>query len=215
MNQFVVTFNLLDIPEIHDFIGREREIAEIHQSLSSDGGRRIAILHGLGGIGKTQLAVTYIKRYRDKYSAIFWLNIKDEISIQDSFIKVASQIVQQHPDASSLGALNLQKDRNEVIEAVKAWLSLPNNTKWLLVYDNYDNPKSEVKSDGIDIEQYLPGAFQGSMIITTRLSDIDIGQQIAIRKLEAIEDSLEILATTSHRDNVHSSTWCYSFTKLL
>ena len=55
---------------------------EIQRSLSGDSSRRVAILHGLGGIGKTQLAVAYAKRYRDYYSAIFWLNIKDEISVK-------------------------------------------------------------------------------------------------------------------------------------
>lgn len=194
------------MPQIQNFIGREKEIEEIRQSLSSNGSRRVAILHGLGGIGKTQLAVTYIKRYRDEYSAIFWLNIKDEISIQDSFAEIASRILQQHPDASYLSALSLQEDQNEIIEAVKAWFSLPCNTKWLLVYDNYDNPKSNAgESDGMDIEHFLPKAFQGSIIITTRISEIAVGHQIAIRKLESMEDSLNILATTSGRDSLHSS----------
>jgi hypothetical protein len=36
---------------------------------------------------------------------------------------------------------------DEVIDAVKVWLSLPNNTRWLMIYDNYDNPKLAGNTD--------------------------------------------------------------------
>jgi hypothetical protein len=175
----------------------------MRRTLNSDGGRRIVVLHGLGGIGKIQLAVIYTKRYRDEYSVIFWLNIKDKLSIRRSFTKVATQILRQHPDASGLNALDPQLNPEEVIEAVKAWLSLPGNTRWLVVYDNYDNPRlSNHKTDtGVDILQFLPTSHQGSIIITTRLSQVDIGHRIRIKKLESIDDSLKILSTTSGRDS--------------
>ncbi|OAQ58796.1 kinesin light chain [Pochonia chlamydosporia 170] len=200
-NDFSVTFSLSEVPEIQHFIAREREIAEVRRTLSSDGTRRIIVLHGLGGIGKTQLAVTYIKRYRDEHSAIFWFNIKDESSIQQSFTKVARQILQQHPNASRLSALDLQQNHNEVVEAVKAWLNLPGNTRWLIVYDNYDNPKltNRTSNSGIDINRFIPTAHQGSIIVTTRLSQVDIGHPIRVRKLESTDDSLKILSSTSGR----------------
>jgi hypothetical protein len=143
----------------------------MRSTLSSDGSRRVVVLHGLGGIGKTQLAVAYTKRFRDEYSAIFWVNIKDEVSIQLSFTKVATQILQQYPNANHLGGLDLQKN-DEVIEAVKSWLSLPGNTRWLVVYDNYDNQKlaNHGNNRGINIHRFLPSSYQGSVIITTRLS---------------------------------------------
>jgi len=47
---------------------------------SCDGSRRIVVLYGLGGIGKIQFTVAYAKRHKDNYSAVFWLNIKDEDS---------------------------------------------------------------------------------------------------------------------------------------
>ncbi|EFY94781.2 Heterokaryon incompatibility [Metarhizium robertsii ARSEF 23] len=128
-NDFSVTFSLSEVPEIQYFVAREREITEVRRILSSDGSRRAVTLHGLGGIGKTQLAIAYTKRYRDEYSAIFWFNIKDEAAIQQSFTKVAKQILQQHPDASLLSALDLQKDHDEVVEAVKAWFNLSGNTR--------------------------------------------------------------------------------------
>ncbi|KAH8193514.1 hypothetical protein TruAng_012320 [Truncatella angustata] len=204
MNDFSVAFSLSEVPETQHFVAREREMAEVRRTLSSDGSRRVVVLHGLGGIGKTQLAVAYTKRYRDEYSALFWFNIKDEASIQQSFIKVAKQILQQHPNADRLSALDLQQNHDEVVEAVKAWFSLTGNTRWLLVYDNYDNPRlaGRTNDTGIDIDRFLPTAYQGSIIIMTRFSQINIGHLIRIKKLESMDDNLKILSIASGRDGL-------------
>ena len=45
-------------------MGREEELAEIHRTLRGDGTRRTVVLHGLGGIVKTQLTVAYVKRHK-------------------------------------------------------------------------------------------------------------------------------------------------------
>jgi ATP/maltotriose-dependent transcriptional regulator MalT len=126
---FSVAFSLSDFSEIEHFVAREEELAEVHRNLSSDGSRRTVVLHGLGGIGKTQLTVAYAKRYKDNYSAIFWLNIKDEDALKQSFAKVARQILQGHPSASRLSGVDMKENLDEVVDAVKAWLSLPNNTR--------------------------------------------------------------------------------------
>ncbi|KAI0471243.1 kinesin light chain [Xylaria cf. heliscus] len=201
---FSITFSLSDVPETQHFVARTGELIEMREALASDGSRRVVVLHGLGGIGKTQIAIAYAKRYRDEYSAIFWLNIEDKTSIQQSFTKVARQILLQHPNASHLRALDLQHDQEKVVEAVKAWLSLPGNTRWLLVYDNYDNPKlsNDINDTGINISQFIPEAYQGSIIVTTRLSQVDLGHRIQVKKLESLHDSLEILATTSGRNGL-------------
>ncbi|KAH7016085.1 kinesin light chain 1 [Microdochium trichocladiopsis] len=203
-NNFQISFSMSGVPETLHFVARDREVAEMRRMLCSDGSRCTVVLHGLGGIGKTQLAATYIKRYREEYSAIFWLNIKDEASIQQSFARVAAQILEQHPDIGSLKGLNLQQDHDEIIQAVKAWLSLPGNTRWLLVYDNYDDPKlpGRVSATAIDIHQFLPTAYQGSIIVTTRLSQIDIGHHIRIEKLESESEGLQILSEASGRNGL-------------
>src|SRR5882762_7596440 len=82
---YSVAFSLSNVSEIEDFVAREEELVEIHRTLRGDGSRRIVVLHGLGGIGKTQLAVAYAKRHKDNCSAIFWLNIKDEHFLKQSF----------------------------------------------------------------------------------------------------------------------------------
>ena len=184
-------------------MAREDELRDIHEALSGDGSRRTVVLHGLGGIGKTQLAVAYANRHTDNYSAIFWLNIKDEDSLKQSFAKVAKQIFWQYPSASRLSSIDMN-NLDEVIDAVKAWQGLPYNTRWLMIYDNYDNPKLASNKDpaAVDITRYLPEAYQGSVLVTTRSSEVEIGHLIQVTKLEDVSDSLKILSSTSHREGL-------------
>ena len=61
---FLVSFSLSNVSETEQFVERE-ELTEIHRKLRGDGSRHIVVLHGLGGIGKTQLTVAYAKRHKD------------------------------------------------------------------------------------------------------------------------------------------------------
>jgi NB-ARC domain len=185
-------------------VAREEELKEIHRRLRGDGTRRTVVLCGLGGIGKTQLTIAYAKRHKDSYSAIFWLNIKDEDSLKQSFVKAARQILREHPSASRLSSVDIKENLDEVVDAVKAWLSLPNNTRWLTIFDNYDNPKFAGNTDpmAVDIRKFLPESYQGSVIITTRSSQVKIGHPIQIRKLEDVRDSVKILSNASRREGL-------------
>ena len=176
----------------------------MHRTLSGDGGRRTVVLYGLGGIGKTQLTIAYAKRHKDNYSAILWLNIKDEDALKQSFAKVAKQILREHPSASRLSSVNMKGNLGEVADAVKAWLNLPNNARWLVIYDNYDNPKLPGNTDptALDIRKFLPESYQGSVVITTRSSQVRIGHPIQVRKLENVSDSLKILSNASRREGL-------------
>jgi hypothetical protein len=98
----------------------------------------------------------------------------------------------------------MKENLDEVIDGVKAWLSLPNNTRWLMIYDNYDNPKlaSTLDPTAVDIRKFLPESYQGSVIITTRSSQVRIGHRIQITKLKKQRDSLEILSNASSREGL-------------
>jgi AAA+ ATPase superfamily predicted ATPase len=199
------------VSDIELFVAREDELREIHKALSGDGSRRTVILHGLGGIGKTQLAIAYAKRHKDNYSAMFWLNIKDEDSLKQSFARVARQILQEYPLARWLSNVDM-KDLDEVINAVKAWQGLPYNTRWLMIYDNYDNPRLASNKDptALDITKFLPQVYQGSVLVTTRSSEVDIGHLIQVTKLGDIRDSLGILSNTSRRKGLMDSEHHYT-----
>ena len=185
-------------------MGRKTELVEIHKALSGDGSRRAVVLHGLGGIGKTQLSIAYAKRHKDDYSAIFWLNIKDEDSLKQSFAKVAKQISKEHLSAIGLRNVDINENLDEAVDAVKAWLSLPHNTRWLMIYDNYDNPRIPGHTDPttVDIRNFLPESYHGSIIITTRSPQVRIGHPIHIRKLRDVDDSFQILSNVSRREGL-------------
>ncbi|OAA72173.1 beta transducin-like protein HET-E4s [Cordyceps fumosorosea ARSEF 2679] len=175
-----ITFSLSEAPEVQHFVSREAELAEIRERLLSDGSRRVVVLHGLGGIGKTQLAVAYMRRYRDEYSAVFWLNIKDEHTIRQSFVKAAKQIRRQYPHSRLFTELGKGDDTGKAVEA----------------------STDDKSGAGVDIGEFLPTAYQGAIIITTRLSLIDIGHVIRVKKLESMADGLEILTSTSGCSNL-------------
>lgn len=198
---FSVAFSLADVSEIEHFVAREEELEEMHRALSSDGSRRTIVLHGPGGMDKTQLTVAYAKRHKASYSAIFWLNIRDEDSLKQSFVKVAKRILREHPSTSSLIRVGMGEDLDEVVDAVKAWLSVSGNTRWLMVFDNYDNPKFPDNTDpaAVDIRRFLPESYQGSVIVTTRSSQVRIRHTVKITKLEDMQASLKILSYTSKR----------------
>jgi hypothetical protein len=184
-------------------VAREDELRDIHEALRGDGSRRTVVLHGLGGIGKTQLAIAYAKRHKENYSAIFWLNIKDEDSLKQSFANVAKQILRAYPSARWLGTVDM-KNLDDIIDAVKAWLGLPYNTRWLVIYDNYDNPRLVSNKDpaAVDITKFLPEVYQGSVLVTTRSSEVEIGHLIQVTKLGDVRDSLKILSNVSRREGV-------------
>ncbi|TVY64282.1 Vegetative incompatibility protein HET-E-1, partial [Lachnellula suecica] len=189
--QFAVGLNLISFPAAAHFVGREKELAEMYKQLSSSSNRTCVVLHGLGGIGKTQLAIEYLKRHKEKYTAIF------------CFRDVAQQVLKHHPSASLLARADLD-DLDQIIHAVKAWFDLQKNTGWLIIYDNYDNPKIHGNLDhsAVDIRQFLPQSDQGSIIITTRSSRVGQGRRVHIQKFLDVEESLEILSNMSGRKDI-------------
>ncbi|KAK6425187.1 hypothetical protein LTR95_016308 [Oleoguttula sp. CCFEE 5521] len=202
---FSLAFSLAEAAvETSHFVARKSELQEIRANLISDGSRRTVVPHGLGGIGKTQLAMAYAKRYKDKYSALLWLNARDEDSVKRSFVKMAKQILRERPSALQLASLDMDQDLKKVVEAVKAWLSTAMNARWPMICDNYDNPKVPGNTDAaaLELRQCLPEAYQGAVLVTTRSSEVKLGHCIQIKKLEALQDSLEILEHASGRSKL-------------
>ena len=85
---FIVPF-----PRNADFVGRDGDLTRLHASLSGPGsgpvGIRPAGLTGMGGIGKTQLAVEYVHRHRGDYpDGIFWIDAAGPLA--DGFARLAT-----------------------------------------------------------------------------------------------------------------------------
>jgi len=76
------------------------------------------VFHGLEGIDKTWLTIAYAKRHKDDYSAVFWLNVKGEDSLKQSFAKAARQVLREHPSASPLSTVDIKENLDKVIGAI-------------------------------------------------------------------------------------------------
>jgi hypothetical protein len=202
--QFAVGLNLKSFPEVTQFVAREKELSKMHELLQGHSSRSCVVLHGLRGIGKTQLAITYARRHKEKYTAIFWLNANDEDSLKLSFQDVAQQVLRHHPSTSVLSSVDQKKDPDQVVSVVKAWLDFPRNTRWLIIYDNFDNPKTPGNPDGlaVDIRQFLPRSDHGSIIITTRSSQVRQGERIHVQKLPDVREGLEIVSNMLGRKGI-------------
>ena len=202
---FDVNFSIPEVLGTEHFVGRHEQLIEIHEKLKNDGSRKIVVLHGLGGMGKTQLALTYAKRHINEYSAVFWLNSKDVDTLRQGFVSAAKRILRAHPSLTHLKDVAKGADLDEAVDIVKSWLSHPKNNQWLLIYDNYDTPKLSGHHDsgGFNIQPFLPEGYQGAVIITTRSSQLKIGYLIPVKRLQSIDHSLEILSHTSRRQDLN------------
>jgi Cdc6-like AAA superfamily ATPase len=89
---FAVQSSLPEASHVDCFVGRDEEFDRIHQEFQYNGSRRTAVVHGLGGMGKTQLVLTYVQRHRDEYSVVFWVNSKDVHALKQGYAAAAKRI---------------------------------------------------------------------------------------------------------------------------
>lgn len=134
------------------FTGREELLEQLHTLLDhrpQAAQTRAAVLSGMGGIGKTQIAIEYAYRHARDYSALLWVNAESPESILVSLAQIAQ-------------ALNLP-ERNEnrpqaVVNAVARWLT--SHTHWLVIVDDLSNPAL--------VKHFLPSPPHGSWLFTTQ-----------------------------------------------
>jgi hypothetical protein len=225
---FMIAFGLAEATMVDHFVARHEELSRIHKVLGEGAGRRTAVVHGLGGMGKTQLAAAYAMRHQESFSAVFWLNARDETTLKRGFMNAAERILREHPPVDYIRDALQSGNPDEVTHTVRRWLDSPQNDRWLMIFDNYDNPllaeesadegnedldqgtdadeDTNASSKGLDIRSFLPNTHHGAILITTRSARVRIGCLIPLGKLGRIEDSLDILSHASHREGLHEST---------
>ncbi|KAF4819420.1 Calcium-independent phospholipase A2-gamma [Colletotrichum tropicale] len=142
--------------------------------------RRLLRIWGMGGVGKTQIALKFRDLHGSRFGHVFWINAATTDSIYESFRKVTAQIHGGNPSRPNItGVLN--------------WLSQNRSEEWLLVFDNND-------SDSVDISKYIPDGNTGNILFTSRRKDIkptlDHNQTYAVDIMDE-KDAVALLLRSS------------------
>ncbi|PLB40262.1 uncharacterized protein BDW47DRAFT_116046 [Aspergillus candidus] len=203
---FKIPFDTKGVPMIDEFIGRETEIENIWSIIRPDTEpmRKVAILNGMGGIGKTQLAIHLARVHKGDFTAIFWIDGSNKQTLIRSLETIFSKIpALQYEQASEYSQQSGSRNESQMrAEKVLRWLSIEKNSKWLLIFDNVDeyNPVpigQDDSGDIYDIEQYFPSADHGSIIITTRLQQLaELGRSCPLLAMHLLESTI-LLAKSS------------------
>jgi len=139
-----------------DFVGREKELADLHRLLAP--GTPVALtqptrsITGLGGVGKTQLALQYAHLHLDDYAQVLWVDASGE-DIASAMAELALEL-----------GLALPDDMHAADKAKAVRRKLEDGAVRLLVLDNVDGSKS--------YSPYLPRSGQTRVLITTRRTDL-------------------------------------------
>ncbi len=132
-----------------DFTGRAATLELLRDKLSGSGAVVVAqALYGLGGVGKTQLALEYAHRFMADYDLVWWVPSERSEEISQSLADLARKL-----------ELRVGDNVAEAAEAALEELRRDSIPRWLLIFDNGDNPKQ--------LEAYLPMG-SGHVIITSR-----------------------------------------------
>lgn len=157
-----------------DFVGRELVLDRLLEVIPPDADKNdcqhIAI-EGLGGIGKTQIALEAAFRIRDKYKDchVFWVPAIDISTFENAYREIGR--------ALKIGGID--DTQADVKQLVQAALSRCNN-KWLLIIDNADDVDLFFNATKAALRNFLPFNLMGSILFTTR--NDEVSQKLDIRR---------------------------------
>jgi hypothetical protein len=154
--------------------GRDGLLAEVREQLLAGDKAVVQALHGMGGVGKTQLAAEYAHRFAGSYDLAWWINAEQGGLIGDQVAALGLALGCVQPGAGT--------------EAVRAAVlaELRHRGRWLLVFDNAEDPA--------DVAPWLPGGG-GHVLITSRQRGWDeVAAPVEVHVLARAE-SVAILQT--------------------
>lgn len=169
-----------------DFVGRDGIMSTIEGQLTE--GNRRAALAGIGGVGKSRIAIQYSHRYRQLHpkSHIFWVHGGSRSRFETDYRNIARLLDlpgREDPDV-------------DILRLVTDWLSDEANGSWLVILDNADdrdlwlgsNQKvAQTDNSSMPLIHYLPRCSAGSLLATTR--DRQLGHQLLERRRQPLSIS--------------------------
>jgi len=210
--QMKLSFDIPFLPNIRkssEFVGREYLLENLKQEVEEGKHTQNTIaLYGTGGMGKTQLALEYIHQHYKEYASVFWINAASDQTTILGFTQIMQRLIKHHAqlsadyahigrllgmsgklDSSGCFAVAQPSEVQHVVDAVKEWFAMPENSNWLLVFDNLDD------SDTVDIAEYLPVCNHGTVIITSRRRDLQQGRRgFEVQQMQPME-AIRLLLT--------------------
>lgn len=191
-----------------NFTGGEDLLVNIHERIMQRGNKEV-ILSGLGGLGKTNIALEYAYRYQQRFTSVFWVNGSSEETTVEGFRSIAGRLIDQYARTSigappnynrialelglnglvdENGRLSLDNENTDLIKtSVKRWLSQQDNQEWLLILDNVDDLES------FNIDSFIPTCDHGAVLITTRRRRPEwLGRSVELGEMGS-EDALHLL----------------------
>jgi tetratricopeptide (TPR) repeat protein len=151
------------------FKGREEVIDKLHKALSADTGAAAIVgraLHGLGGTGKTRLAVEYALQRESEHSALLFVRADTPAALDTSLAALAG------PDILDLPEKDAREDAAKIAAAL-GWLE--NHPGWLMILDNVDDPPAVAA-----VGKLLARLHGGKVVVTGRAGNFPA----SLRKLE-------------------------------
>jgi hypothetical protein len=214
-NEFSLPFGLQGIPATDHFVHRKREMKRLTEFFASSSQRqqqqqqqrRIFTVHGMGGMGKTQLCAEFAMTNAEQFSAVFWLDGSSKDALQRSMASACARL----PIRAQGGTAKM--DVVQAGDGFRQWLTLPGNTNWLIVIDNIDRDWRGQTEDNqaYDYHEFLPHANHGNVLITTRLRRLQ--RPNASLLLGVVDDPLakEIVETRVNSEVISTCMWrrCY------
>ncbi|MEV6491385.1 NB-ARC domain-containing protein, partial [Actinoplanes sp. NPDC051633] len=135
------------------FVGRDDELRRLHDVLSDGTGVIGQTVKGLGGVGKSELALQYASARRAEFTSVWWITADNAANLTKDLAEIAYSLVAalrvSPPEVAAQWALN--------------WLQ--EHPGWLAVLDNVEQPE--------DIDAFL-GRAAGSRVLVTTRRDMDV-----------------------------------------
>ncbi|KAJ5380184.1 uncharacterized protein N7496_002612, partial [Penicillium cataractarum] len=171
-----------------DFVDHGTLLEQIDKKATVPGSRTVLV--GLGGVGKSQLAIeySYRVRVRSPEAWVLWIHASNEARFEKGC---------RH-NAELLGIPGYQDLKTNLYQLLRDWL-LKTERRWLLVFDNLDDDdflrcNSQPTPDNnllLPIWEYFPQSLQGSILITSRSKRValDIVEDNDIIRVEPMDKS--------------------------